>query len=492
MPLRPRANSLVAASKSQVRRPNGHHRCCSRFVFRGLICDKTAVVERFPRDDCHFDFQSKGRETEIFGNGINEPHRLQESGVELMMRDVMALILAGGKGTRLDPLTAERAKPAVPFGGLYRIIDFTLSNCINSGIRKVLVMTQYKAASLDRHLNQSWRFLCRELGDFIDVLPPQQRINEFWYRGTADAVYQNIYSIEQTQPQWLLILAGDHIYKMDYAALLADHVARGADATIACLPVELEAGKQFGVIGTDEDRWIRRFEEKPEEPFSIPGDPTRCLASMGIYVFNRKFLLDRLLEDCPREDGGKDFGKDIIPRIIKTHKVLAWPFKDKNTGKAAYWRDVGTLDSYYAANRDLVAVEPELNLYDNTWPIRCSQPLFPPPKFVFAQTDAPEPRVGHALDSMICPGCIVSGGRVEGSILSCNVRVNSWAQVEKSILFQDVVVSRHAHIRNAIVDKGVTIPPRMKIGFDPDLDRSRGFVVTENGITVVDSHTFPQ
>ncbi len=401
------------------------------------------------------------------------------------MRDVMTLVLAGGKGQRLEPLTRERAKPAVPFGGLYRIIDFTLSNCINSGLRRVLVLTQYKAASLDRHINRAWRFLTRELGEFIDVLPPQQRIGEQWYRGTADAVYQNIYTIEQSPSEHILILSGDHIYKMDYAELVQDHVSADADATIACLPMDRETGRHFGVMGADPERWVVRFEEKPDQPFPIPEDPGRCLVSMGIYVFKTRFLLNELCRDATVPGSQHDFGKDVIPTIIHTHKVRAFPFRDKNTNEGAYWRDVGTLDSYYEANMDLVAVHPQLNLYDMSWPIRGYHPPLPPPKFVFAQTEGDPPRVGHALDSMVCPGCIVSGGAVRRSILACNVRVNSWAQVDNSILFEGVNVGRYAVVRNAIVDKGVSIPERARIGVDPQADRARDLAVTENGITIV-------
>ncbi|MFG0332438.1 MAG: glucose-1-phosphate adenylyltransferase [Maioricimonas sp. JB049] len=401
------------------------------------------------------------------------------------MRDVLTLILAGGKGTRLEPLTRDRAKPAVPFGGNYRIIDFALSNCINSGLRRILVMTQYKAASLDRHINLGWRFLCRELNEFIDVLPPQQRLGEHWYRGTADAVYQNIYTIEQHDSEHILILAGDHIYKMDYSELLADHVESGADATIACLPETLEAGRQFGVMGIDSDHWVRRFEEKPSEPFPIPGDPTRCLASMGVYVFRTSFLLDQLCQAATLADSNHDFGKDIIPTIIEEHRVRAFPFRDKNNKDAAYWRDVGTLDAYYEANLDLVSVDPLLNLYDESWPIRGYHSPLPPPKFVFAQTAAEEPRVGHAMDSLVCPGCIISGGEVSRSILSPRVRINSWASVEGSILFEGVDVGRHARIHRAIIDKGVEVPENMVIGEDPERDRARGLTVTSSGVTVI-------
>lgn len=400
------------------------------------------------------------------------------------MKDVLALILAGGKGTRLDPLTRDRAKPAVPFGGAYRIIDFTLSNCINSGLRKVLVLTQYKAASLDRHINLGWRFLCRELDEYIDVLPPQQRIDENWYKGTADAVYQNIYTIEKCHTKYTLILSGDHIYKMDYAELVRDHIASGAAVTIPCIPVPLAEGSQFGVMEIDASKRVLRFDEKPQNPKPMPDDPKRCLASMGIYIFETHQLFELLFRDATDPSSAHDFGKNIIPALIESKLVRAYPFRDKNTGRSLYWRDVGTLDAFYEANMDLVAVDPELNLYDKSWNIRTYQPQEPPPKFVFAQTELPR-RLGHALDSMICAGCIISGGQVQRSVLSHNVRVNSWATVDESILFDGVVIGRHAKIRRAIIDKRVHVPEGMKIGYDLDLDRARGFTVTESGIVAV-------
>lgn len=404
---------------------------------------------------------------------------------EPRMNHVLALILAGGKGTRLEPLTRDRAKPAVPFGGGYRIIDFTLSNCINSGLRKILVLTQYKAASLDRHINLGWRFLCRELDEYIDVLPPQQRIDENWYKGTADAVYQNIYTIEKCHTKYTLILSGDHIYKMDYAALVRDHIESGAAVTIPCIPVPIAEGDQFGIMNIDQHNRVLEFVEKPSKAPPMPDDPTRCLASMGIYVFETHLLFELLFRDATDPQSAHDFGKNIIPGLIQSKLVRAYPFRDKNTGGTLYWRDVGTLDAFYEANMDLVAVDPELNLYDKSWNIRTYQPHEPPPKFVFAQAHANPPRIGHALDSMICAGSIISGGLVERSILSHNVRVNSWATVQDSILFDGVVIGRHAKIRRAIIDKRVHVPEGMKIGYDLDLDRQRGFTVTDNGIVAV-------
>ncbi|MCL4111401.1 UNVERIFIED_CONTAM: hypothetical protein GTU68_032309 [Idotea baltica] len=395
------------------------------------------------------------------------------------MRGVLALILAGGKGSRLDPLTRDRTKPAVPFGGCYRIIDFTLSNCINSGMRQMLVLTQYKAASLDRHINVGWRFLCRELGEFVDVLPPQQRIDEQWYQGTADAVYQNIYSIEQTRPEHILILSGDHIYKMDYSELVGDHIASNADATIACIPSSIQEGREFGVMQVDESQRITSFVEKPENPPPMPGDSSKCLASMGIYVFKAEFLFDQLCKDATSPDSVHDFGKNVIPSIIDQYNVRAFPFRDKNTGDGCYWRDVGTLDSYFEANMDLISIDPQLNLYDRTWPIRTYQASDPPPKFVFADFNG-QSRVGQALDSL-----------VSRSIVSPNCRVNSWACVEDSILFEGVTVGRHAHIRRTIIDKGVAIPEGFRIGFDPAEDRANGFSVSESGLVSIGKHDIP-
>ncbi len=401
------------------------------------------------------------------------------------MRNVLALILAGGKGSRLEPLTRDRAKPAVPFGGVYRIIDFTLSNCLNSGLRRILVLTQYKAASLDRHINLGWRFLCRELDEFIDVLPPQQRLDEQWYQGTADAVYQNIYTIEKSRAEYIVILSGDHIYKMDYSELIENHIQSKADATVACIPVTLKEGSDFGIMKIDSNYRVVDFDEKPDYPEHIPGDPEHCLASMGVYVFKTNFLFDQLCKDATVTSSRHDFGHNIIPSIIDHCHVRAYPFRDKNTGHKCYWRDVGTLDAYYEANMDLVSINPLLNLYDRSWELRTYHPNFPPPKFVFNDRTSATPRVGTALDSIVGSGSIVSGGRVEGSVLSSDVRVNSWATVEDSILFEGVDVGRHAKIRRAIIDKNVRIPEGMEIGYDPELDSERGFTLSDNGIVVI-------
>jgi glucose-1-phosphate adenylyltransferase len=401
------------------------------------------------------------------------------------MDNVLAVVLAGGKGSRLEPLTRDRAKPAVPFGGGYRIVDFTLSNCINSGLRKILVLTQYKAMSLDRHINLGWRhMLSRELKEFIDVVPPQQRIDEHWYKGTADAVYQNIYTIEKEQPELVVILAGDHIYKMDYLKLVEAHLEKGADLTVGALRVSLPEATQFGVMQVDTENRIIGFQEKPADPRHIPGDDVHALASMGIYVFPARFMFEQLCQDATRRHSAHDFGRDIIPTIIDTHRVYAFPFLDENRKNDAYWRDVGTLDAYYEANMDLVAVDPLLNMYDDRWPIRTYHPTYPPPKFVFAEL-GPNPRRGQALDSIVCPGSVISGGSVEHSILGSNTRVNSYARIEHSILFDGVDIGRHAKVRRAIIDKGVHIPPGVEVGFDHEHDRARGFTVSENGIVVI-------
>ena len=401
------------------------------------------------------------------------------------MESVVAVVLAGGRGSRLEPLTRDRAKPAVPFGGAYRIIDFALSNCLNSGMRKLLVLTQYKAMSLDRHINLGWRrYLCHELGEFIDVVPPQQRIDEHWYQGTADAVYQNIYALEKERPDYVVILAGDHIYKMDYSQLVASHQQNNADLTIAALPVKVADATQFGVMQVDSTNRLVGFEEKPAQPKPMPGDSSRALASMGIYVFTARFLFEQLCLDATKATSQHDFGKNIIPSIIHTHRVFAFPFRDENLKADAYWRDVGTLDAYYEANMDLVAVDPLLNMYDAHWPIRTYLPMLPPPKFVFAEKQI-DSRRGEALDSIICLGSVISGGRVERSVIGSNARVNSYAQVEDSILFEGVTIGRHAKVRRTIIDKGVTIPERAMIGYDLEHDRRRGFTISDNGIVCI-------
>jgi glucose-1-phosphate adenylyltransferase len=399
------------------------------------------------------------------------------------MKDVLAVVLAGGKGSRLEPLTRDRAKPAVPFGGIYRIIDFTLSNCLNSGIRKILVLTQYKAMSLARHVTNGWRhLLCRELGEFIDVVPPQQRIDEQWYQGTADAVYQNIYTLEQERPAYVVILAGDHIYKMDYGKMVAYHAETGADLTIGALRVTPDEARSFGVMQIDENRRVIGFEEKVPNPKTIPGDPEHCLASMGIYVFNAPFLFDQLCQDATLPDSAHDFGRNIIPSIIGDHKVMSFPFHDENSKRDAYWKDVGTLDAYYDANIELCSVDPLLNLYDYHWPVRTDQPNLPPPKFVFDENSG---RRGEAHDSIVASGSIIAGGRVSRSIIGPKCRVEERAEVADSILFSGVHIGKGAVVRRAIIDKNVFIPDGAQVGVDHDADRRRGFEVTENGVVVI-------
>jgi len=401
------------------------------------------------------------------------------------MKETLAVVLAGGKGSRLEPLTRDRAKPAVPFGGGYRIIDFSLSNCLNSGIKRILVLTQYKAMSLDRHINLGWRHVfCSELGEFIDVVPPQQRIDENWYQGTADAVYQNIYAIEKERPKYVIVLAGDHIYKMNYRKMIEYHQSVNADLTVGALRVDEDAARQFGVMQVDHENRIVGFDEKPEHPKTIPGDEGHCLASMGIYVFTARFLFEQLCKDANRQDSVHDFGRNVIPSIINTNRVFAFPFLDENRKRDAYWRDVGTLDAYYEANMDLISVDPLLNMYDDVWPIRTFQPNLPPPKFVFGSSGDGD-RSGRAMDSIVCPGCIVSGGLVQRSILGSGVRINSYSTVEQSILFEGVNIGRHAKIRRAIIDKGVEIPEGVEVGYDLDLDRKRGFAVSDQGIVII-------
>jgi glucose-1-phosphate adenylyltransferase len=398
------------------------------------------------------------------------------------MKDVLAVVLAGGKGSRLEPLTRDRAKPAVPFGGAYRIIDFTLSNCLNSGIRRMLVLTQYKAMSLDRHITLGWHgYFCRELGEFIDLVPPQQRVDEQWYQGTADAVYQNIYTLEKERPQHVVILAGDHIYKMDYAKLVAFHKKNRADLSIAALRVDVSTARQFGVMQVDTNNHVVGFEEKPPEPKTLPGDPEHCLASMGIYVFNAAFLFDELCRDATLPNSAHDFGRNIIPSIINSRRVFAFPFRDENRSDDAYWRDVGTIDAYYEANLELTGVAPQLNMYDYRWPVRTYQPNLPPPKFVFNSSD----RRGEAIDSIVSAGVIISGGKVLRSVIGPQARINSYAEIEDSIIFADVNIGRGAKIRQAIIDKGVDIPAGTHVGYDEDADRRNGCIISESGVRVI-------
>jgi len=396
---------------------------------------------------------------------------------------ILAMILAGGKGERLHPLTIHRAKPAVPFGGIYRIIDFTLSNCINSSIRKIAVLPQYKSLSLDKHLRLAWNLFSGELNEYIISVPPQQRVGEKWYQGTADAIYQNIYMIEKDAPDHVLVLAGDHIYKMDYSEMFRFHKEHGADATVAAIEIPKKSAADFGVIEVAEDDCrIVGFEEKPRHPKCLPGRPDLAFASMGIYLFNTRTLLEYLKSDA-LQDTSHDFGKNIIPQMMKTSRVCAYNFKDENKKEAKYWRDVGTIDAYWEANMDLVSVDPLLNLYDKAWRIRTYQGQNPPAKFVFAQ-EKKGGRLGIALDSIVSHGSIISGGRVQNSVLSPNVRVNSYSEVRESILMENVDIGRNCRIRRAIIDKDVVIPPGTEIGYDGEEDKKR-YHVTKTGIVVI-------
>jgi glucose-1-phosphate adenylyltransferase len=394
--------------------------------------------------------------------------------------DVLVIVLAGGAGERLFPLTRERAKPAVFFGGPYRIIDFVLSNCLNSGFRRVFIATQYKSLSLNRHIRQGWSIVSEELGEFIEILPPQKRVGEQWYQGTADAVYQNLYSIERENPSYVVVLAGDHIYKMDYRRMLRFHIDKGAQVTLASIEVPIQDGRRFGIVAVDEEQRVIGFQEKPAQPAPIPNMPQLALASMGIYVFDVDVLMKSLEQDAALPESQHDFGRNIIPALIGEGRVFSYQFYDENKKAAKYWRDIGTLDAYYEANMDLCHVNPEFNLYDPEWPLRTYQPQAPPAKFVFAE----EGRKGDALDSLISPGCIVSGSRISGSILCPNVRVHSFCAIEQSILMPGVRVGRHAQIRKAIVDRDVLIPRGATIGYNLAEDRRR-HTVTDDGIVVV-------
>jgi glucose-1-phosphate adenylyltransferase len=395
------------------------------------------------------------------------------------MKKVLAMILAGGRGERLYPLTRDRAKPAVPFGAIYRIIDFTLSNCLNSGIRRIYALTQYKSTSLHRHIQLGWNILSAPLGEFIEAVPAQQKIDEHWYQGTADAIFQNINILQTERPDIVLILSGDHIYKMDYRKMIAYHLEKEANLTVAAIRMDWEFSKEFGVIEADGDWRIIGFQEKPEEPKTILGDPGTILASMGVYLFNTEVLVRRLIEDA-RSESNHDFGKDIIPMMIEKGQVFAFDFRQGDWGGTGYWRDVGTIDAYYEANMDLIAITPQLNLYDPQWPILTYQPPSPPAKTVWIEGG----RVGTALNSIISNGCIISGGNVKRSILSPQVTIHSFAEIEDSILLEGVDVGRNAKIKRTIIDKEVQIPPGMEIGYHLDEDAKR-FTVTASGIVVV-------
>lgn len=398
------------------------------------------------------------------------------------MKNVLTVILAGGAGERLYPLTRHRAKPAVPFGGLYRVIDFTIANCINSQCRRIHVLTQYKSQSLTRHIRYGWDITRAELGEFIEIIPPQMRVNDSWYRGTADALYHNLYSIDHIAPEEVLVLSGDHIYKMNYARMVQFHRQTEAGVTVATIQVPIREASRYGVVEAEADNRIVGFQEKPVDPRPDPHNPACAMASMGIYVFSMDVLREALLADAARNTT-HDFGKDILPRLLDEVGVYAYPFMDENKKESYYWRDVGTLDAFWEANMDLASVDPLFNLYDKNWPIAVRLPAYPPAKFVFA---GPEDRVGMAVDSIISPGCIISGGHVERSVLSPEVRVNSYSHVEDSVLFEGVQVGRHARLRRVIVEKHVEIPPGTSIGYNLDED-ARRFRVTPGGVVVVES-----
>jgi glucose-1-phosphate adenylyltransferase len=406
----------------------------------------------------------------------------------MVLDDILVILLAGGVGERLFPLTKERAKPAVHFGGPYRIIDFTLSNCINSGLRRIFIATQYKSLSLNRHIRMGWNVVSEELGEFIELLPPQKRVGEHWYLGTADAVFQNLYSIARETPSHVIVLSGDHVYKMDYAKMLRFHIEKQADVTLATIEVPVADGRRFGIVAVDETERVTGFAEKPAVPPAVPGSPDVALASMGIYVFRADVLVRALEEDAVRTDSQHDFGRNIIPSLIHTAPVYSYRFYDENKKAAKYWRDIGTLDAYFDASMDLCHVNPEFNLYDPEWPLRTYQPQAPPAKFVFAEQGR---RCGQALDSVISNGCIISGSRVSGSVLCPNVRVHSFCDIDQSILMQGVRVGRHARIRRAIIDRDVLSPRGALIGYDVDEDRRR-HTVTEGGVVVGTSDDVPR
>ncbi|KAF0844078.1 glucose-1-phosphate adenylyltransferase [Methylovorus glucosotrophus] len=403
--------------------------------------------------------------------------------ISALTKNTVALILAGGKGSRLKDLTNWRAKPAVPFGGKFRIIDFPLSNCMNSGVRRIGVVTQYKSHSLMQHIQRGWGFLRGEFNEFVELLPAQQRIQEEWYKGTADAVFQNLDILRNTGAEYVLILAGDHIYKMDYGQMLASHVKNKADMTVACVNVPVEDAKAFGVMGVDDEDRVIDFSEKPDNPKPLPDNPDQVLASMGIYVFNASFLYEQLIRDADAPHSQHDFGRDIIPYMIKKYRVYAHRFTESCVGASDgnyYWRDVGTVDAYWEANMELTKVIPELNLYDRHWPIWTYQEQLPPAKFVFDNAD----RCGMATDSLVSGGCIISGAKVSRSVLFSDIRVNSYSNIEDSVILPKVDIGRYVTLKRVVVDKGTRIPDGMEIGVNPDQDRKR-FYVSEKGITLV-------
>ncbi|KPK83378.1 MAG: glucose-1-phosphate adenylyltransferase [Bacteroides sp. SM23_62_1] len=423
------------------------------------------------------------------------------------MKNCLALIMAGGKGERLMPLTRNRSKPAIPFGGIYLLIDLTLSNCINSGVYKIIVLPQYKSQTLMQHLEEGWNIFSPALGHYIKIAPPQMMVGEKWYQGTADSIRQNINLIEQESPEHLLILSGDHVYKMDYARFKDYHEAQNADATLAVIEMRKEMSGEYGVIEVDQEFRVTGFQEKPVNPRTLPKDNAHILASMGIYIFKTQVLLDLL-----KSDDRADFGRHILPAMIDRYNVMAYPYRsqnriqdivvhtdeegtrkesiEENIRDSGYWRDVGTLDAYWNANMDLTGVDPYFNLYGKLWPIRTNQRQYPPAKTVFAQLSGPEIRAGRALDSLVAHGSIISGGVVINSVISYNVFIQSWASVEESVVMENVSIGRHARIKKAIITEGVRVPHNTEIGFNPKKDRKL-FTVTPRGITVVTKEDIP-
>ncbi|HHT9119921.1 MAG TPA: glucose-1-phosphate adenylyltransferase [Candidatus Hypogeohydataceae bacterium YC41] len=396
------------------------------------------------------------------------------------LKGILTMILAGGEGQRLYPLTKDRAKPAVPFGGIYRIIDFTLSNCLNSGFHKIVILTQYKSLSLDRHIRQGWWGLFNyQMDDYVEIIPPQMRVSDQWYRGTADAIYHNIYTLEREHPKKVLILGGDHVYKMDYRKMLCYHLEKQAEITVGAVEVPLEEGHRFGVLRVDAENRILGFQEKPKSPIPMPSDPKKVLASMGIYLFNTEVLVKRVVEDA-KKDSSHDFGKDVIPSMVGRDKVFAYPFEDENKKPVKYWRDIGTLDAYWEANMDLVELDPLFNLYDRDWPIRTFQEQFPPAKTVLSNGEMK----GTALSSLLSPGCIISGARVIHSVLSPDVRIEIGSEVIDSVVMDSVRIGKNVRIKRAIIDKGVIVPDNTLIGYNLEEDRKH-FTVTDKGIVVV-------
>lgn len=399
-----------------------------------------------------------------------------------VLRDTATMLLAGGQGERLHPLTLHRSKPSVPFGGKYRIVDFALSNCLNSGLRRIYVLTQYKSDSLNQHIFEAWSIFNPELGEFIYSVPPQRKLNNDWYLGTSNAIYQNLNLVSaDKRVKWVLILSGDHIYKMDYLKMLQNHVDQKSDLSISCMDAPRDEAHRFGIVSVDDKYNVQSFIEKPANPPEIPDKPGFSFVNMGIYVFNAKTLRDVFAEMDAQKLRSQDFGKDVIPYMIKTGRsVMAYSFQDENRKLRSYWKDIGTIDSYFDASMDLISVNPEFNMYDNDWPMRTYQYQFPPAKTVSHEGE----RVGRNLNSLICDGCIISGGLVERSLLGPNVKVNSYSYVTDSIIFNNCNIGRHARVRRAIIDKNVTVPEGYEIGFDLDGDKKK-FTVTESGIVVI-------